>query len=181
MQFDPTNFILGAVVGSVITFLLRLHALKSLQLDIKKLGVGLGVEGFQEQPQAPGNQTITVTGQGNKTAGRDLIEKLDKLHTDFAEIQQSISHDHRAIQNYFKGDGGGQSGPRSYLVNTLYERGERVAESMATVIQHWTAEGWKFELFSSDYQGMDGVFLIFSRPDANHGGDVRYVHGTKRK
>jgi hypothetical protein len=159
--------------------LLRLHSLKSLQLDIKKLGVGLGVEGF-DAPQ-PGNQQIEVHGDHNKVAGRDLIEKLDQLHADFAEIQQSITQDHRAIQNFFKGEGTGHSGPRSYVVNTLYERGERIADAMASVIQHWTSEGWKLEFFSSDYHGMDGVFLIFSHPDAEQSGHVQYFHGLNRE
>jgi hypothetical protein len=176
MQFDATNFILGAVLGTVMTFLLRLHALKSLQLDIKKLGVGLGVEGFEEK--VSGNQKIDVSGSNNKVAGRDLIEKLDKLHTDFAEIQQSISHDHRAISNYFKGDG--VFGPKSYIINTVYERGgERIAGAMGSIVDYWTRDGWKLEFFSSDYNGMDGIFLIFSRPSDRT--TVRYFHGTQRE
>jgi hypothetical protein len=127
--------------------------LKEINEDLKKIGSGLGVEGF-ERPQI-GSQHIDVRGSNNKVAGRDLIDKLDKLQTDFAEIQQSISNDHRAIQNYFKGDGlNDYSGSRSYVVNTLYERGERIADAMQSSIQYWTSEGWKFEFFSSDYHGI---------------------------
>jgi hypothetical protein len=52
----------------------------------------------------------------------------------------------------------------NYLVNTVYERGmEQTREAMTTVVARWESEGWKLMSMSSDYQGMDGVFLLFER------------------
>jgi hypothetical protein len=171
MTFEPWSFILGCLAGLVAAFLFKLHGLKKLDLSIKKLGVGLGVEGFEEP--APAGQSISVTGNQNKVAGRDLIEKVEQLHTDFAEIRQSLSQ----IHNHFQSDESSQA--KAYLVNTIYERGDRVAEAMSRVIGRWTSQGWKLEHFTSDYSGMDGVILVFTRPSPGIGSsDVQYFHGA---
>lgn len=56
-EFDIVSLLTGLLVGGSFSFILRLHVLKKMSLDLKALGVSLGVEGFdpdskQEPPQS---------------------------------------------------------------------------------------------------------------------------------
>ena len=51
-------------------------------------------------------------------------------------------------------------------------------ESISRVITFWHRMGWKLKHFSSDYQGMDGLFLIFERPKKDNDIQVYYYHGS---
>jgi hypothetical protein len=46
MQIDWTSFALGAVAGLVLAFLLKLHALKRLDLMLRRIGIELDRKWF---------------------------------------------------------------------------------------------------------------------------------------
>jgi hypothetical protein len=73
MQVDPTSLLIGAIVGAVVAFILRLHVLKKLDLKLDKLGIGLGVEGFdKEEPRSGVNIGDVQGGISGDIAGRDM-------------------------------------------------------------------------------------------------------------
>jgi hypothetical protein len=73
MQVDPTSLLIGAIVGAVVAFILRLHVLKKLDLKLDKLGIGLGIEGFdKEEPRSGVNIGDVQGGISGDIAGRDM-------------------------------------------------------------------------------------------------------------
>lgn len=57
MNIDWASFAIGAVAGAVFLAILRLHVLKKLDVKLDKLGIGLGIEGF-EKPAEPSGVTV---------------------------------------------------------------------------------------------------------------------------
>jgi len=49
MEIDLLNLGIGFVIGLVLAYLTKLKSLKRLELNLKNLGVALGVEGFEEK------------------------------------------------------------------------------------------------------------------------------------
>lgn len=70
------------------------------------------------------------------------------------------------------------SSGNDYVINTIYERGDRTLEGISNVIGFWHNRGWTLKHFSSDYRGMDGIFLIFERPKQGSDIQVYYYHGS---
>ena len=107
MKFELSSFLLGVVIGASIAFLTKLKALKSLSLDLKKLGFSLGVEGFEigEKPDATGGVKIEGgnSGQTGDIAGRDidkgirygpkvtLNQMIDNLSGQIQSIDKNVS------------------------------------------------------------------------------------------
>jgi hypothetical protein len=89
--FDLASLLVGLLIGAVAAFLLRLQALKRLSLDIKKIGLNLGVEGFEEKPSGPhfgGNFT-------GDFAGRDMT-KDQRSYKNTNDLYSILADDHRA-------------------------------------------------------------------------------------
>ena len=99
VQIDPTSLGIGAVAGLALGFLLRLHALKRMDLMLKRIGVELGVEGYEEKPPPSGVTMGNVEGgiSGN-VAGRDIDnsigkkvdQKIDRLINKGSTIYQTV-------------------------------------------------------------------------------------------
>jgi hypothetical protein len=80
--FDLTSLLVGLLIGGVVAFLLRLNALKRLSLDIKKIGLNLGVEGFEEPSRG-----FQISGNvGGDVAGRDM-NKTDRSRNLYNTLQ----------------------------------------------------------------------------------------------
>ena len=73
MTIDWTSALVGLVAGLVLGALLRLHSLKRLDLSVRRLGLALGIEGFEEKPQPGGVKIGDVSGTvSGDIAGRDI-------------------------------------------------------------------------------------------------------------
>ena len=76
MEIDINSLLIGLVIGATIAFIIRITALKSLNLKLEKLGIGLGIEGFPEkESEASGVSTGNIIGSTvGDIAGRDNIK-----------------------------------------------------------------------------------------------------------
>lgn len=87
-QFDLANVLVGILVGFVAAFLIRLSALKSLDLKLNKIGMDLGIEGFEPQGQS-GVRIGDIAGQVHgDIVGRDksVSNFFDKLQTSMQRV-----------------------------------------------------------------------------------------------
>lgn len=60
--FDIGNFLVGLLTGVVLAFISKLNSLKTLGLKLDKIGLDLGVEGFEKD--SSGN-SVSVNSGGN--------------------------------------------------------------------------------------------------------------------
>jgi len=74
MEIDLLNLGIGFVIGLVLAYLTKLKSLKRLELNLKNLGVALGVEGFEEKGSDSGGVKIKDVSGGKfgDIAGRDI-------------------------------------------------------------------------------------------------------------
>jgi hypothetical protein len=99
--FDLASLLVGLLIGAVLAFLLRLHALKRLSLDVRKIGFSLGVEGFQEPvPETGGVRFGNVAGSMlGDIAGRDIkkshhgADQSRRLYNILQNISQLVERD----------------------------------------------------------------------------------------
>ncbi len=92
IQFEPSNFMAGLVVGLVLAFLFKLSALKKLGLKLDKIGLDLGVEGFESDKQHQGNAISfrDVSGTvGDVVSGN--LDKSVKASNFYKNLQSSIA------------------------------------------------------------------------------------------
>ncbi|EIZ1008235.1 hypothetical protein ACVF5D_004413 [Vibrio vulnificus] len=77
IQLDTVSVIVGFVVGIVIASLLKLHSLKSLGVKVDKIGLDLGIEGFEKENTTSGNN-ISITGGniGGDFSGGDMDKSI---------------------------------------------------------------------------------------------------------
>lgn len=85
MNIDIYSLVIGGVVGLAAGFLFRLHSLKALNLKLTKIGVDLGLEGFEEKSE--GVRIGDISGQAGDIAGRDI----DKSSRFFRNLRQAIT------------------------------------------------------------------------------------------
>ena len=142
-----------------------------------------------------GNSTF---GDNVKLAGRDINETIQNIRNDIQNLKdevttQSTIIDHalanlatmgRDLNGLVLRAEKGDEEIFDYLFNTIhnrfYDSGEnRVTRAIENVINHWRDNGWKFVSFTSDYQGIDGLVLLFSRPAKGTNSEVLYFHGSK--
>lgn len=98
MQIDWTSFAIGAVVGLVLAFLFKLHALKRLDLMLRKIGIELGVEGFEDKksPLGSGVSVGDISGTAGDIAGRDIDKSIGKRVDQ--KIDRMINHNSSIYQ-----------------------------------------------------------------------------------
>jgi hypothetical protein len=95
--FDLASLLVGLLLGAVGAFLLRLHALKRLSLDIRRIGITLGVEGFEEPvPETGGLRVGNISGStvgdmagGDIDKSRHEIDRSNRL----SNVLQAIAQD----------------------------------------------------------------------------------------
>jgi hypothetical protein len=98
MQIDWTSFALGAVAGLVLAFLLKLHALKHLDLMLRRIGIELGIEGFEEKkaPFGSGVSVGDISGTAGDIAGRDIDKSIGKRVD--KKIDRMVNHNSSIYQ-----------------------------------------------------------------------------------
>jgi hypothetical protein len=73
MQLDINSLLVGIVIGAAIAFITKMATLKSLSLKLDKLGIGLGVEGFDKKELPAGVTIGDISGSTTgDIAGRDV-------------------------------------------------------------------------------------------------------------
>jgi hypothetical protein len=89
-HFDLANVLVGILVGFVVAFLIRMSALKKLDLKLNKIGLDLGIDGFEPEQRA-GVRTGDISGQvhgdivgGDKTVSTSNF--FDKLQTSVQQV-----------------------------------------------------------------------------------------------
>jgi hypothetical protein len=107
-------------------------------------------------------------------AGRDINKNIQNIKDAVSDIKDSVIHQNNQIKQVI-----GDTVDNDYLINTIFERGNKISAPIERVIQHWQRDGWTLKHFSSDYQGMDGIYLIFSRPKQGDQPQVEYHHGSR--
>jgi len=117
MTLDPTSLLIGAIIGAVAGFLIKLSALRSLNLKIEKLGIALGVEGFAPPPP-PAPAHSLQTGNISNMAG-DLVA---------GNQHKNISHGD-SVSN--SNSNSNQYGPTNTLNQYINGIGRSVAELSA--------------------------------------------------
>ncbi len=96
MNFDITSAVIGVLTGVILGFLLKLKSLQELSVKIQKIGLTLGVKGFEEQVEGGSSSVKTgKIGKGfkGKIAGRDINETLN-------DIKESVDKSSRQIGEY---------------------------------------------------------------------------------
>lgn len=90
--FDVANFLVGMLVGVVVTFLLKLNSLKTLGLKLDKIGLDLGVEGFEKE--STGN-AVSVNAGGNvgDVAGGNIDKSINnsKFYQNLKQVLEAGS------------------------------------------------------------------------------------------
>jgi len=110
--------------------------------------------------------------------GTDINETVNNINAKVQELGKLLSQETAKIDRLVAVQDT-QSTPMEYLINTVYERPtERAGEAIRTVVSRWVAEGWTFKGMSSDYQGIDGVFLLFERPSTDGTPGVHVYNGS---
>ena len=178
-------FVVAALFATILVVHLFSHEVWTADV-LKLLGgalVGAAATKGAERASRP-SQGVNVEGssvENSNIVGRDYFNQvIEKLEADVANVRDAVIKQSTTFQQFMDGD----SSPESdeYLINTVYERQEQLAEGVERVLRRWTSEGWKLVSMTSDYQGMDGVMLLFSRAaDAQAPRPTRYYQGSQRK
>jgi hypothetical protein len=182
--FGPFNLrVIGIVLVTSFSALLAVVKPESLNACLGILGAVAGyLFGSASKDKEAGtgdNSSVAVdssdVGAGAKIAGRDINETIQNLRAEVANIDKLVqkmnSNVHQSVE----------SGSDDYLINTIYGRGDRMFNEISEGIQHWEGQGWQFKQLSSDYQGMDGVFLVFRRTPQGPMPIVECYHGSQHK
>ena len=120
-------------------------------------------ERFHPRADARGPQLKFDSQFGDyaKVAGRDINETINNLRTEMAKLHGNFTNYIGKIENALTE----KESKNDFLFNTVYERGGvRMIQGIETVISRWESEGWKLKDISSDYGGIDGILLLFTRP-----------------
>lgn len=156
---DMLKVIIGVVVGLGASY----------SSEKKKADAGLGVDARSSQ-----------FGDYAKVAGRDINETIERMEAEIGEIRDSVFHQYSTIQQGLASLSNQPASRLDFLVNTVYERGmDRAVASVKSVVNRWSAEGWQLFSVSSDYSGIDGMVLIFTRPSEGRGGRFQFYHGSE--
>jgi hypothetical protein len=163
MEFHITSFLIGLVVGLTIAFLLKLKSLKSLDLNLKKLGIGLGVQGFEEQDR-PGVSIRDVSGDiSGDIAGRD-VNKNSSLYKNInaatMEAMSSKSILQKVIQlslpnNPDFPEYGGDADIDTYLTNLS----PGFKEELFGQIKDYLNNKWRISSIRPTYKSDRGLYL----------------------
>ncbi|MBF9254847.1 hypothetical protein I2I11_16210 [Pontibacter sp. 172403-2] len=180
-EYTGSNILLF-VSSFLFVTLLIVHLFKPQEwtADILKVLIGVlvgaGASKIPKKEKGEGS-SVDVSGQvGGDVAGRDINKNIQHLKDAVSKIEDSIVHQNNQISQVI-----GDLANSDFLINTIYERGDNITGSIARVIQYWTRQGWQLRHFSSDYQGMDGIFLVFNRQMVGLEPEVYYQHGSDTK
>jgi hypothetical protein len=179
--FGPLNLrVVGLVLIAVLAALLAIAKSDNLNAAMGILGA---IAGYLFGAKADSDSSSVDASGANlgdnaRIAGRDINETVNNINARVQELGKLVSQEQAKIDRLVVSQEARQ-GPMEYLINTIYERQlDRAAASMNTVLSRWMAEGWSFMGLSSDFQGMDGIFLLFERAAEDGVPCVHVYHGS---
>lgn len=186
--FGPFNLrVIGIVLVATFATLLAVVRQDSLNSAMGILGAIAGyIFGIQENKEKVDSSSVDVDsskfGHNAKIAGRDINETIEKMSAEVANINNQINNIEKNVSETIQPS----NKPKDFLINTIFERDHlRKNTAMENVIRHWELYGWEFIGLSSDYQGIDGMILIFTRNckgnvptfESYHGSEMEKMHG----
>jgi len=180
-EYKAANILLFITAFLFITILIvHLFREQTWTADTLKIliGVLLGAGSTKlADKKSDGGSSVDISGNSEgDVAGRDINKNIQNIEKAISDIQNSVVHQNNQIKQFV-----GDSSDNDYVINTIYERGDKVKEAIAKVIVFWNDRGWTLKHFSSDYSGMDGLFLIFIKAKEGNASDVYYYHGSVTK
>ena len=186
--FGPLNLrAVGLVLIAVLATLLAIAKSDNLTAAMGILGAIAGyLFGAKTDSGNAQSNTSRVDASGanfgdnSRVAGRDLNETVNNINARVQELGAILSQEGSKIDRLVASQEAARTGSMNYLVNTVYERRmEQTQEAVTTVVAHWESEGWKLMSMSSDYQGMDGMFLLFERPSNPGEPKIQIYHSSR--
>lgn len=173
--FSPFNVkALGLVFIAVLAALLAVarsdHSTAALSILSAIAGYLFGANlesGSTESNESRVDAAGANFGDNARVAGRDLNETVNNIHAQVEALNRLLSQETLKIDRFIMQQEVRRNGSMHYLVNTLTQRlFQDLQESMNIVVKNWESQGWKLVNITSDYQGTDGVILLFERPAA---------------
>lgn len=185
-DFGPFNLrVIGIIIVATFATLLAIAKAESLNAAMGILGaIACYLFGLKDLKEKEKSSSVDASssnfGDNAKLAGRDINETIEKMETDVANIKDAVFNQFSNIQQVLSDQSKKNEG-KDYLVNTIYERGQGMPQEINSVINHWSEYGWSLKTLSSDFQGMDGIFLVFERERQNETATVEYYHGSRQE
>lgn len=179
---NKTSNILILITGFLFITILIVHLFReqSWTADTLKILIGVLVGAGSAKvadKKSEGGNAIDISGTTNgDVAGRDINKNIQNIQKAISDIQNSVVHQNNQIKQFV-----GDNGDNDYVINTIYERGENIKDAIENVINYWQNRGWSLKHISSDYNGMDGMFLFFTRAKRGVEIEVHYQHGSDIK
>lgn len=179
--------LLVCVTGLLVALVILLHLFKEQPwtADILKVLIGVlvgtGAAGVITNKKEGGVEANNTKINNSTVVGRDYFDqKIETLESELATIQNAVITQNNNISSLDR------DAEYGYLVNSIYERGSGISTSMTETIRYWESKGWSFYGISSDYNGADGMFILFRRKLKNNDSKnrhqkVQYYHGSQRE
>jgi len=197
--FDGKNFLLiASLILFVVLTIVHLFQNQAWTADVLKVIVGVFVgasAAFATDSSKKGKEKAdgnSVDASGNefgdnaKIAGRDINETIENMKNDIAQIKDSVVNQYASPeQSATSMNDNSNEQVYDYLLNTIYERfykdnkNRGISEIIQRVMNRWQLEGWRFITISSDYNGIDGMIMLFTRPSADGQSKITYYHGSQ--
>lgn len=136
---------------------------EKLKQDVRKVGASLGIEEFKEKTSSVKIRDVGENFSG-KIAGRDINESISNIGEALSNIKEQINNTQQTINQHFGERGGGSA--YEYDLDYVFERPpEKRLESFRSKIRTRVQAGWEFYSATSDYNGTDGMILLFRRAE----------------
>lgn len=185
--FGPLNLrVVGLVLIAVLATLLAIAKSDNLNAVMGILGAIAGYlfgASTDSRPSQSGSSSVDASastfGDNAQVAGRDINETINNINAQVKELGQLLAKEGAQIDRLVASEKNRAPRAMDYLLNTVYERGlDRAGDAIGMVISHWESKGWKLMGMTSDYQGMDGIFLLFERQSVQGQPNVHVYHGS---
>lgn len=178
-DYKATNILLFVATFLFLTILIvHLFREQPWTADTLKILVGalLGAGSAKlADKKSDGGSSVDISGGSitGDVAGRDINKNIQNIREAISKIEGSIVHQNNQIKQFT-----GDNSDNDFLINTIYERGDNILGAIARVVKHWHDRGWRLKHFSSDYHGMDGIFLVFTKVTNEETPNVYYYHDS---
>ena len=186
--FGPMNLrVVGIVLVAFLSSILAISNPDTLNAAMGILGAIAGyLFGTKEKEKktkevSSGEVTDSTFGDNAKIAGRDINETITNIQGKLDSLGDIISKESAKMDKMILYQQRNQTESYEYLLNTIYERQLSGCQlAISRVIKEWESQGWQLMGLTSDYQGVDGIFLLFKRPSTSSIGSssLRIYHGS---
>lgn len=183
--FGPFNLrVVGIVLIAILATLLGIVKDDQITAAIGILGAiagylfgSKGESGNTSSADASG----ATFGDNAKLAGRDINETISNIQAKVDNLQEVLRNSQSTLKVVASNLSNSKQHNRfSYLINTIYSRQlEETGRELNEVIRRWENGGWQLISLSSDFQGMDGIFLLFQKAEQPGEEKIQIFHGIR--